>query len=127
MYIRNAFNFSLALVMLSSCQGTSASSNSAAQRADENDPSSILWQDPGSAQLAQMLAGYALVCGPSKKEEAAQEEKGFFPLTIRASDQGSAGTLLEVKTDDPKVGFGFGGDEFDPVEVTTSWTILGQG
>ena len=82
-----------------------------------------LMKDSGSQKLAATLKGKTLRCGPSQKSTQA---KGFFPLTITATAQ-TAGTLLSVETKDPRVGFGYGGSDFDVTEITENWTILSCG
>jgi hypothetical protein len=70
--------------------------------------------DPGSRALAKMLDGHSLICGST--ESPSREQKGFFPLTVSAKKLGRGNVELSVATADPTVGFGFGGEEFDPVD-----------
>jgi hypothetical protein len=86
-----------------------------------------LMKDAGSAALAKALGGHALVCGPSDEKAAKNEEAGFFPLTITATDKGAGKTLLSVKSKDPEVGFGYGGSEFDPTDNGGDWYVISCG
>lgn len=83
-----------------------------------------IMHDSGSAALAKALGGRKVICGPSAKST---QEKGFFPLTVSATDLGQGKTQLSVTTSDPKVGFGFGGTEFDATEISENWVHISCG
>jgi hypothetical protein len=82
--------------------------------------------DPGSRRLARMLKGHTLVCGPVDAKRSKQE-KGFYPVTVTATEKEDGNVTLAVETGKKGLAFGMGGSELDPVETTPSWVIVSSG
>lgn len=83
--------------------------------------------DKGSLQLSNMLNDRSVLCGPEKNAKLTIGTKKLYPLTITAKKLSPKKVLLSVEVNDPKERFGFGGDQFDDVERSASWTNISSG
>ena len=82
--------------------------------------------DADAQQLIELLDGHTLVCTPSDKKDYKLEEKNFYPIKISAVSAEKT-IKISIATGDPKVRFGFGGDDLTDVEVSASWLHLSVG